>query len=486
LLALVIAIVAAGLLGSLLLRLILKPLDQVVAQATALGERRFTTLPEPATHEFARVTRAMNSLTLRVQDLLAHDAQRLVEQRRRDSFDALTGLQQREPFMDNLSLRLQSEEGDSEGALALVRINRLSELNQKYGRKTMDVLLEDIGNCLRPLGDANPALSIAHINASDFIVLAPQNDSPEELGSLLVRSIRDSLIRHDLQDAVYLPAACTSYQPGNSASQLMSELDEALMLSASTKGMPITVALEGSARRSNLHEKTREWAEAIGSALSEQRIQLSLSPVLSSQSSHIQSEAELQLHMNDEWIPANMLMPWAHRSGLDGRLDRAAVSLGLEQASRQQTPVCISLSFAALSDASFAPWLEEQLAARGEAASRLRASISESIAFNDPLGFNRLQRSVKKQHTQLGIQQVGHRVSDVGLLSELGADYLKIDRLFIQGIDESEGKRALLQIYVNIARALGVPCIADGVESQRERDVAIKCGASGVAGPAIS
>jgi EAL domain-containing protein (putative c-di-GMP-specific phosphodiesterase class I) len=486
LLALVVAIIAAGLLGSRLLRLILKPLDQVVVQATALGERRFTTLPEPGTREFARVTRAMNNLTLRVQDMLAQDAQRLVEQRRNGSFDALTGLQQRESFMDNLAMRLHSEERDSDGALALVRINRLAELNQMYGRKTMDTLLEDIGESLSALGESNPELSIAHINASDFIILAPRKDNPEALGTLFANTIRESLLRHDLQDAVYLPTACTSYQPGDSASQLMSELDEALMLSASTEGVPVTLAPEGGERRSNLREKTREWESAITTALAEQTLQLSLSPVLNNQSSLIHTEAVLQLHMNGDWVAASTFMPWAHRIALDGQIDRVAVGLGLEQARSQTTPVCINLSFAALTDADFAPWLDAQLAASSEAASLLRVGISESIAFTDPGGFRRLQRCLKTHGAQLGIHQIGRRVSDVGLLGELGADYLKLDSLFIQGIDESEGKRALLQIYVNIARALGVPCIADGVRSQAERDVAIQCGASGVTGPAIS
>jgi EAL domain-containing protein (putative c-di-GMP-specific phosphodiesterase class I) len=486
LLALVLAILAAGLVGTLLLRLILKPLDQVVAQASALGERRFTTVREPATLEFARVTRAMNSLTQRVQAMLAQDAERLQVQRNVDTLDALTGLPQRGPFIERLSLCLQSDTGDADGALALVRINRLAELNQMYGRKTMDSLIRDIGANLSALGESKPDLSIAHMNASDFIVLAPGNDQPEALGALFANAIRESLVRHDLQDAVYLPTACTRYQTGDSASQLMSELDEALMLSASTEGVPVTLALEGNTRQATLRERTQEWESALRSALSDDTLQMALSPVVSPQGDLLHHDAQLQLPMHGKTVPANEFMPWAHRVDLEGELDRRAVSLGLALAAASSAPVNISLSFAAIADEAFVHWLDEQLKAHSHAASQLRAGVNEAAAFTDPQGFEQLQNCLKKHGGQLGIQQVGHRVSDVGLLGELGADYLRIAPVFVQGIDENEGKRALLQIYVNIARALGVPCIADGVSHAAERDAVLLSGANGIAGPAIS
>src|SRR6056300_46494 len=53
LLALIVAIVLAGAIGTMLLRVILNPLADVVSQAQAIGQRRFITVPEPWTMEFA-------------------------------------------------------------------------------------------------------------------------------------------------------------------------------------------------------------------------------------------------------------------------------------------------------------------------------------------------------------------------------------------------------------------------------------------------
>lgn len=486
LLALIAAIAIAGGLGSLLLRVILRPLDQVVEQAVAVGERRFLTLPEPATREFARVTKAMNALAERVRDMLAQDAERLRVHRESTAIDRLTGLEQREPFLDRLSVRLQSDESDSAGSLALSRIYRLSELNQLHGRRTIDALLADIGASLSALGEQHPELAIAHINPSDFIILAPREEDPERLGNLLQQTLAESLLRHAMADSIKLPSACTGYQPGEAASTLMMELDEALMLSAHTEGTPVTLALEGGQRLSTLRDTAQKWEKTIHAALADESLRLAVSPTVNSQSMPIHDEAVLELRAGSTWLSAGDFMPWAHRLALSGKIDRAVVRLGIGHIKLTEKPGCISLSFAALSDDDFVPWLDKELSDAAEGAAYLRISVNESAAFSDPNGFRRLQHCLKARGGQLGIQHVGHRVSDVGMLGELGADHLKIDRLFVQGIDQSQGKRALLQIYANIARSLGVPCIADGVSSHAERDAAFLCGAAGVTGPDIS
>ena len=81
LIALLLAVVVAGILGNIMLRRILEPLKAVVAQAQAIGERRFISTTEPSTTEFAEVTRAMNELARRVRDMLEKESQRLSRQR---------------------------------------------------------------------------------------------------------------------------------------------------------------------------------------------------------------------------------------------------------------------------------------------------------------------------------------------------------------------------------------------------------------------
>ena len=50
---------------------------EIVKQAEAIGERRFVTIAEPATREFRRIVRAMNSLSARVRTMLEEETERL-------------------------------------------------------------------------------------------------------------------------------------------------------------------------------------------------------------------------------------------------------------------------------------------------------------------------------------------------------------------------------------------------------------------------
>ncbi|WP_439101904.1 bifunctional diguanylate cyclase/phosphodiesterase [Congregibacter sp.] len=483
--ALVMAIVVAGGLGSLILRTILKPLDQVVDQADAMGDRRFVALPEPRTREFARVTRAMNSLAMRVQEMLTKDAQKLTGGQLADEKDPLTGLEQRSAFMNRLNSKLIAEDSDAAGAIALARIHRLTELNQLHGRKIVDALIADIGRSLLSLQEHNPELAIAHLNIADFCVLSPRESDPRQLGTRLQQTFIDVLERHDLVGEVKIPSACANYEPEDTASEIMSDLDEALMLSAHTDAGDLTLASRSDKRLSNLREKGESWERKLREALTAGYLQFESCPVLDQQGALLHSKLILQLKIDDSWCRAGVFMPWVHRLSLNSEIDRAIISAGLKHLEANPENACVELSIRAIAEDGFVSWLNYQLSKHPDEAERLRVDISESAALSDPAGFTALQGCLRKHQAQLGIQHMGYRISDIGKLGTLGADYLKVDSLFTRNIDKSPGNQALMQTYANIGHTLGVLCIAEGVTNEEERSTALACGAGAVTGALV-
>jgi methyl-accepting chemotaxis protein len=71
------AALLSGLAGTFILKYISRPLDVVVQQAEAIGERRFILSTEPRTTEFQRLVRAMNSLSSNVKILLEKETRQL-------------------------------------------------------------------------------------------------------------------------------------------------------------------------------------------------------------------------------------------------------------------------------------------------------------------------------------------------------------------------------------------------------------------------
>lgn len=483
--ALIMAVIIAGIVGSLLLKVILNPLKSVVAQASAIGERRFLTVPEPFTTEFKHLTQSMNQLSNRVREMLNREAKRLELQREISELDTITGVLTREAFMRRLRARLESDGADANGVIVLLRINNLGALNQQYGHNTLDTVLKEMGADLKRLAKLDSEWAIGRLNGSDFCLLAPQENHPKVLAEQLQSVVYDALLRHAMDARTALPTAATEYASGDSIAKVMTTLDGALMAAEATGDNDIIVGSPGSGHVTPAREQAEYWRRELSIALDEQRLLLETYSVIDAKGELLHKEGMVRLRIGDRLCSAGEFMPWVQRLDLALDLDRAVVTLGLEQINAQKLPVHINLSAASLNDLSFAVWLESTLLDQRELAPQFGLEVGEAAAYATPEGFRRLAKRVQPLGVQVGIEHMGYRLKDVSKLSELGADYIKVDSLFVREIDHNTGNEALVRTYINIAHSLGLPCIAEGVNNEAEQDAVIALGIDGLTGPGI-
>ncbi len=107
-------------LAAWVVRTIRRPLRQVVEQARDIGDRRFTTSPEPRTHELKEVVQAMNQLSGSVAEMLGRESERLDLLRKRLQHDPVSGVLNREAFMHQLRIMLESNNRRATGTLLMV------------------------------------------------------------------------------------------------------------------------------------------------------------------------------------------------------------------------------------------------------------------------------------------------------------------------------------------------------------------------------
>jgi len=486
LLALLLAIVFASIIGSLALRIILQPLRQVVGQAQAMGERRFITLAEPFTTEFAEVTRSMNELARRVHDMLNRESERLTRQREITDLDKTTGILQREPFMARLSAKLASDGVDARGSVALVRLGNLVRLNQHYGRQNIDTLLNDIGSALIQFATTETRWVTGRLNGSDFCIIAPGEDNPKHLGEVLQRILYDALDHHAMRRDAHVPGSCVAYISGDTIAQIMTSLDGALLAADGENESTLVVATRGASSALPAREQAAMWKKELNNALTEGRLFMQTFPVLDAHHKLLHMEGMIRLNINDDIRSAGEFMPWVHRLDLGGQIDREMIVLGIDNIKRQAQPTCINLTATSLTDPTFTAWLEDYLSKNSEATKRLSLEIDETASFTYDDGFRRLATCARKFGVQMGIEHMGYRISDIGKLSELGADYIKIDSLFIRDLQINPGNLALVRTYANIAQSLGLACIAEGVGNDQEHEAVIEAGVTGACGPGIT
>ncbi len=144
-----------GVIGTLAMRIITRPLGEVVGQAQAIAERRFLTITEPRTPELKSVARAMNDMVGRLKAMFSEEAARLEALRKKVNRDAVTGLSSRDYFMSHLREAVQGDQFGSAGSLVMVRLLDLTELNTRLGHQQADALLKDVGTALYNSGEGH-------------------------------------------------------------------------------------------------------------------------------------------------------------------------------------------------------------------------------------------------------------------------------------------------------------------------------------------
>lgn len=485
LVALVAAIIFAAVLGNLLLRIILRPLAQVVQQAKAIGERRFLTLDEPFTTELAEVTRSMNELAKRVKDMLTREADELTRKRATTDIDTVTGLLQREAFMGRLKNALNSAEAASTGVIALVRVSNLAKFNQLYGHNSVDNLLKDIGQSIINLGLAEDGGAAGRLNGSDFCAIAPNHSDADAFGKQLQMAIAQVIERHGMTEQSTLPGSCIDYATGDAISEVFTNLDSALIAADNAADSSMIVAVRGANLGAPAREVAVRWRELIRQGIDAKTFSLASEPVINGRGETLRWDSNLSLQVDDQVHTAKTFIPWVYRHDLGRELDQLALELALDAVHAHQAPINITLTASSFTSADFG-WLESLLATHSEQAKQLTVEIGESVAFSHQASVAAFFKVAHAHGAKVGIGHVGHRIADVAKLSELGVDFIKLDPVFIHDIDSNAGNAALCRAYANIAQSLDIDCIASGVANAEELKAAFAAGATAATGSAVS
>ncbi|MDN3556290.1 EAL domain-containing protein [Halomonas maura] len=468
------------LLGWWLVRSIRQPLHRVVEQARDISMRRFTTSKLPRTHELRDLVVAMNQLAATVGEMLGSESQKLDVMRRRLQHDAVTGALNREAFLSQLQSHLESHDFRASGSLVLVRVSRLTQINEQLGHAGTDALLKALTETLEQLARVHGCGLAGRLNGSDFALLLPGLDDAEYVHQELVKRLK-AVVR-DEDAMIGLPAAIGPYRQGDRRSTLLAGLDGALS-SAEARGQhSITIIEDG--KQTSLFPNHAQWRSALQQAMQE-GVFLAHFPVLDSDGKLLHYECPSRLRLGQQWQAGGVFMPWVARLGLETELDLAVVEAALQDIDQRGQAVGINLSAASIRDARFVLELRSRLHARPSAAGKLWLELPETLAIQDLASFRTLCRELRPLKCKLGLEHVGAEFTHIADLQDLGLSYLKIDHSLVGGVADSHEQQTILRGMATLCHSLGILAIAEGVASRDEAMTLFELGLDGVTGPGI-
>lgn len=464
----------AVLAGTIVLRLLLRPLKAIERQATAICNREFPLVDRrPFTTEFRRVVDAMNRLSGKVGRML-EDSGRQADELREQAFeDPVTGLANRRQFMDVLEHRLAAPDLLATGGLLLLQLKGFKAFNQAQGYAAGDRLLAEAGRALAALLVGEPRSTLARLSGADFGMLLDglSEEALRRLAADATGALTDLYRRLELPSADVAHIGGIVYE-GQDVSELLAAADMALR-QAQAEGVNAWIVHrrrpQGAAPRS-----ASAWRELIGRAIREQRFRLLRQPVMACRGGELLHH-ELFLRVQDPErqdaaITAAELIPMAENVGLAPAVDRAvieAVVLAL-QAGAYPGRVAVNLSAASLADPGQVEWVLDKLQQHPVAAGQLILELPEyaAQAYIEPLiGWIDILTPLG---VEFSLDHFGRGFTSFAHLRALKVNYLKVDGSFVSKLGQQDANRFFLRAIADIAHGLDMLVVAESVESDAD------------------
>jgi EAL domain-containing protein (putative c-di-GMP-specific phosphodiesterase class I) len=176
------------------------------------------------------------------------------------------------------------------------------------------------------------------------------------------------------------------------------------------------------------------------------------------------------------WVSPGDFLPFAERTGAittvtAWMLEQALQRLVRWQAEGHGTTLSVNVSTRDLQDSGFVPALREALQRHGVRPAQLVLEVTESGLMDDPQGAVATLHALRDLGLGLSIDDFGTGYSSLAYLQTLPVHELKIDRAFVDRIDQRPPNRLLVQAVVQLGHGLGLEVTAEGVETTAEIQV---------------
>jgi diguanylate cyclase (GGDEF)-like protein len=387
--------------------------------------------------------------------------------------DPLTGLLNRRSFRRELdSYASFSARYGGQGAVMVIDIDGLKEVNDRYGHQVGDNLIRRVANVLRERVRGTDL--VARLSGDEFAVLVPQADTEGALA--LGEDLREQVAVSCESDSE-LGAATISVgimmfdgksAPG--AEAVLVAADQA-MYRAKAEGRDRIALFSGPGEMRRAVSGELTTSARIRDALTQDRLRLATQPIHDFASGET-TRYELFLRMtgeNGELLPAAQFIGVAERAGMAQELDRWVVGQALDLMSARQlagSPVSlhVNLSGASLADLSVLEYIERRLDEGDADPGRCTFEITQTARVEDYEAAAGFADRLTEFGCEVAIDDYGAGFGPFEYLKRIPFDVIKIDGGFIRDLPRNDADQLTVQAIVGIARGLGKTTIAEFVE----------------------
>ena len=390
-------------------------------------------------------------------------------------YDSLTGLHNREWFIDYLSKAIHTAQRRIHLiGVIFIDLDSFKSINDtmghSFGDQVLKVLASHLSSCIR--GED----AIARFGGDEFLIMVSGMKKLEDLRKITDRIMRVFQTPISLQNIEYFITASVGVavypEDGLSAETLIKNADIAMDI-AKNKGKNQCVYCTSEIKKDTIRKM--ELTNQLYRALERKELFLHYQPQVTADTQKI-TGFEALLRWNNKkhgLVTPDVFIPMAEQTRMIRSIGLWVFKTACEQLKEFQDrfhedfSMSINLSIEQLRDDDIANKINNILRDTGTNAANIQIEITESIAFNEDTVILQRLEELKKLGIAIAIDDFGTGFSSFNRLRTFPIDLLKIDICFVHAISSGSQKdRSIIKSIIQLAKNLGIATLAEGVEAK--------------------
>jgi diguanylate cyclase (GGDEF)-like protein/PAS domain S-box-containing protein len=393
-------------------------------------------------------------------------------------YDPVTGLPKRSMFEERLLEALSVASWKSHRvALFLLELDRFKMLNDSLGKEFGDGLLKEVAERIRTA--VGEEATVARLSGAEFAIILPDVKASREVERFAAEVVTEvagtfSLLGHSLN--VSCTMGISIFPVHGRDGQMLLERADVAMVWARESG---TNSFQLFTEEMNIRVRERLRLENdLRLALDRDELYLVYQPQVDIRTGNVSGlEALLRWrHPSMGVVPPGEFISIAESSGLIVPIGEWVLRTACAQAKKWQdtglrpVPIAVNVSAIQFRQQGFCELVRCVLEETGLDPKYLELELTEGLLLTNLDVMLMLVKELREMGVKLTIDDFGTGYSSLGYLRQFKVNRLKIDRSFVSDVSVNADDAAITTAIINMARALNLEVLAEGVENVEQLD----------------
>ncbi len=400
--------------------------------------------------------------------------------------DRLTGLPNRHRFEAELQNLLDKGEA---GALLFIDLDGFKNVNDTLGHGIGDQLLNLVAHRLKSRLKSEDIP--VRMGGDEFAVImrsATSNKDTLVCGQRILNVLEKTFLIDNQRIKISASVGLSRFpEDGNSVDTLLRNADVA-MYQAKQSGKGRLLCFD-----EDIADELKQRAQLqvdLKIALQQDQFELQYQPQVCCDSGKVCGVEALLRWTHPERGPVSPeeFVPAAEHAGFINDIGTWVVNHASKQIGQWQTTplrdlkVSVNIAASQFQQENFCELVFDSLARHKAPADRLELEVTESVIMNDVAAVVQRLKTLREAGIRIAIDDFGTGYSSLSYLQDLPLDVLKIDRAFVNRLQNERSDQSVANTVVLLATGLGLDTVAEGVETSEQRDAIVAMGCNVIQG----